>query len=78
MSQHNISGRLRPLPANNASPVVAVRTMGGTPEQPVLRLWQLARPGQLRALGRQVGGLGVISNVSMSLLAEERWGEPLV
>ncbi len=72
-SQHDISDQSQPLPAEATAPVVAVRTLSGTPEHPVLWLWQLARPGQLRALRRRIGGLGVISNVSMSLLADERW-----
>ena len=48
----------------------AIRTPSGTPEAPALRLRlrQAARPRELQALRRQIGGLGVVSSVSMSLL----------
>lgn len=81
-AQHAITDELRPLPAANEEPVVAIRTPAGTPEAPALRLWQVARPHELRALRRQIGGIGVVSSVSMSLLAETaweaRWLEPLL
>ena len=48
--------------------MVAIRTPSGTPEAPALRLRQVARPRELQALRRQIGGLGVVSSVSISLL----------
>jgi len=81
-AQHAITDELRPLPTADAAPVVAIRTPAGTPEAPALRLWQVARPRELRALQRQIGGMGVVSSVSMSLLAdtpwESRWLQPLL
>lgn len=81
-AQHAITDELRPLPTVDEEPVVAIRTPAGTPEAPALRLWQVARPQELRALRRQIGGMGVVSSVSMSLLAdtpwEARWLEPLL
>ena len=72
-AQHAITDELRPLPMADAAPVVAIRTPSGTPEAPALRLWQVARPRELQALRRQIGGLGVVSSVSMSLLADTDW-----
>lgn len=72
-AQHAITDELRPLPRADAAPVVVIRTPSGTPEAPALRLWQVARPRELRALRRQIGGLGVVSSVSMSLLADTDW-----
>lgn len=81
-AQHDITDELRPLPAADAAPVVAIHTPSGSPEAPALRLWQVARPRELQALRRQIGGQGVVSSVSMSLLAdtdwESRWLEPLL
>ncbi len=81
-AQHDITDELRPLPAADAAPVVAIRTPSGSHEAPALRLWQVARPRELQALRRQIGGQGVVSSVSMSLLAdtdwESRWLEPLL
>jgi hypothetical protein len=72
-AQHAVADELRPLPAADLEPVVAIRTPAGTPEAPALRLWQVAGPRELRALRRQIGGMGVVSNVSMSLLADTSW-----
>lgn len=72
-AQHAITDELRPLPLADTAPVVAIRTPAGTPEAPALRLWQVARPRELRVLQRQIGGLGVVSSVSMSLLADTPW-----
>jgi hypothetical protein len=81
-SQHAIADEFSPLPATDDVPVVAIRTPGGTPEAPALRLWQVTRPRELLALRRRIGGMGIVSSVSMSLLAdtswEERWMEPLL
>jgi hypothetical protein len=81
-AQHAVTDEVRPLPAADDAPVVAIRTPAGTPEAPALRLYQVARPRELAALRRQVGGMGVVSSVSMSLLAdtewEGRWLEPLL
>ena len=71
-AQHAIADQLRPLPAADQQPVVAIRTPAG-PEAPALRLWQVAGPRELRAVRRQIGGMGVVSNVSMSLLADTSW-----
>jgi hypothetical protein len=77
-SQHAITDDLRPLPAADEAPVVAIRTAA----ESALRLWQVARPRELAALRRQIGGIGIVSSVSMSLLAdtgwEGRWLEPLL
>ena len=69
-AQHAITDELRPLPTADAAPVVAIHTPSGTPEAPALRLRlrQVARSRELQALRRQIGGLGVVSSVSMSLL----------
>lgn len=77
-AQHAITDDLRPLPAADDAPVVAIRT----PAETALRLWQVARPRELTVLRRQIGGLGIVSSVAMSLLAsagwEDRWLEPLL
>ncbi|HEY1917841.1 MAG TPA: hypothetical protein VGH27_19900 [Streptosporangiaceae bacterium] len=81
-SQHAIADEFNLLPAGDDVPVVAIRTPGGTPEAPALRLWQVTGPRELLALKHRVGGMGIVSSVSMSLLAdtswEERWMEPLL
>jgi len=81
-AQHAITDELRPLPSADGAPVVAIRTPAGPAEAPALRLWQVARPRELAALRRQIGGMGIVSSVSMSLLAdtewEGRWLEPLL
>lgn len=80
-SQHAVYDRLRPLPEDDATPVVAVRTLSETAQATTIRVYQLRSPRELRALRRQVGGLGILSSVSMSLLAdpawEDRWLAPL-
>lgn len=72
-AQHAVTDDLRPLPPDDSAPVVAVRTTSGTPQAPSLWLYQVRAPHELRALRRQVGGLGVVSSVSMSLLADPEW-----
>ena len=72
-AQHAVTDDLRPLPRDDSAPVVAVRTTSGTPQAPSLWLYQVRAPHELRALRRQVGGLGVVSSVSMSLLADPEW-----
>lgn len=81
-SQHAVYDTLRPLPVDDATPVVAVRTLSETAQATTIRLYQVRSPRQFRALHRQVGGLGILSSVSMSLLAdpawEDRWLVPLM
>lgn len=72
-AQHEIQDELRPLPVLDTAPVVALRTTGGARDAPALQLWQVTRPSELPQLRRQVDGLGVVSNVSMSLLANTDW-----
>jgi hypothetical protein len=72
-AQHAVTDDLRPLPPDDSAPVVAVRTTSGIPQAPSLWLYQVRAPHELRALRRQVGGLGVVSSVSMSLLADPEW-----
>jgi len=71
--QHVVSEHARSLPTRGETPVVAVREMGGDADDPALRLWVLDNPRQLAWLRRRVGGLGVVSSVSMALLADTRW-----
>jgi hypothetical protein len=73
-SQHAIAAdSLRPLPSDDSAPVVAVRITGGTPQEPSLWLYQVGSPRELNAVRRRVGGVGVVSSVSMSLLADPKW-----